>query len=546
MKPQPKLFNMTSVDRAILESTSPDDVDTFVAKYFNITLFPWQSYFIRYPCRDKLVVAGIRSGKSFASAVHLLHHAYWNPMSRILAVCITSDQARVVFQEIVAMASSPEFEHWIDGDVLFHPYPKLKLINGSEIWARSIGGPAGKADNLRGWEFDVIALDEAAYVQNVEAIRTLQGRLIGFNKVIGRPRAGIFLMTTTPTRKAAQWLYERWQLGDPASPNSNPKEYLSIRARTYDNPHLDPKIIADIERSYTERMRQQEMEGLFTNDDAFFPLDEILRCCGKYVTDNIIDASNDDIDPDFADLERRIVERLKEEHPQKFAHIDSTPEHIDLYELPPEPGRAYVAGWDIGSRAIASGRGRERNSTVGVVFDITSKPWKMVAYRFAPNLRYPDTMELIKHWHDRYNSNGATCHTRIDAVGSGDVVHQILSEQQYRIDGFKAGVESKAAILQAIKIAIEKRWLRFPYIQRIITQLQNYDVDDRHLSQDIVMAMAQAVHYAMTINGDFRERTESRTAERSSFRVAYRGLFSNSGTSRPYRQFPTLHRTRRR
>jgi hypothetical protein len=109
-------------------------------------------------------------------------------------------------------------------------------------------------------------------------------------------------------------------------------------------------------------------------------------------------------------------------------------------------------------------------------------------------------MAWVKEWHDRYNDRGrCICQTRIDAVGPGDVIHQMLEEDQYRIDGFKASLESKARILQAAVVSTEKRLYRLPFIRKFVDQHQSYERDDKNLAQDVVMANALALHLAREI-----------------------------------------------
>jgi len=127
-------FRLTSGDRAFLAQANPGDHQLFAQYYFDVDLFPWQQYFLGYPVKDKLAVAGIRTGKSFATAVGLLEFAYWNPGSRGLNVSITADQALIIFNDIISLAQLPRFRHLIKR-VVTHPYPVIELYNGSEIWS---------------------------------------------------------------------------------------------------------------------------------------------------------------------------------------------------------------------------------------------------------------------------------------------------------------------------------------------------------------------------------------------------------------------------
>ena len=94
-----KSFHMTPLDREMLD---PDrgglnDITWWYKAYFDGTLYPWQHYFYHHPAKDKMVVAGIRSGKSFVAAVGLTHTAFYHPFSRILNTSISSEQAKIVF-----------------------------------------------------------------------------------------------------------------------------------------------------------------------------------------------------------------------------------------------------------------------------------------------------------------------------------------------------------------------------------------------------------------------------------------------------------------
>lgn len=499
---QNKQFKLTEADRLILNQVGPTNHGLFAKHYFDVDLFPWQKYFLAYPCKNKLVVAGIRTGKSFMTAFMLLHFAFWNPGSRVLNVCITADQAQIIFNDIMMLCDSGLFKHWVD-KVTHHPYPVIRLVNGSEIWCRSIGGATGDASTLRGWEFDVVNIDEAAYVVNEIAVKTLMGRLIGVNKVTRRPRYGMLTMTTTP-KGAKSWLFDRWKLGDPSYPQANPARYLSLRARTFDNTLLSRDVIDSILENYTERQKEQELEGIFIADDGLFAFEDLMRMTGKDLGSGILDLSH--IDPTIIELEKAVcdwIEASGRERP------DGVPQTIEHYELEPQPGHFYVAGWDLGARAVLTGRAEGRNATVGVVYDVTSRPWKQVAFRYDTQGRYTISMEWVKQWHTKYNGRGSVCQTRIDALGPGDVIHQMLEEEKYRIDGFKAATVSKGAILQAAAVSIERGWIRAPFIRRQVDQFQSYTPgDDKHIAQDIVIASAQAIHLAREIEGGVSESEE--------------------------------------
>jgi hypothetical protein len=141
-------------------------------------------------------------------------------------------------------------------------------------------------------------------------------------------------------------------------------------------------------------------------------------------------------------------------------------------------------------------------------------------------------MELVKNWHNKYNRNGASCLTRIDALGPGDVIHQMLEEQQYKIDGFKASALSKGTMLQASAICIERRLIRWPFIRRLIDQFQAYTPDDKKIAQDIVIAVSQALHFAREIEGGYT--TDEKAMEETA---------TEHSTFKGYREASRTHRT---
>ena len=196
-----KSFHLSSLDRELLD---PDhgglqDISWWYKAYFDGELYPWQHYFYHHPAKDKLVVAGIRSGKSYGAAVGLLHFPFYHPYARCLNTSISSEQAKIVFHTMLDLCSRERFKHWVE-HIEKSPYPLIRLVNGSEIWFRSVGY---EAELLRGFEFDLINIDEAAYIQSRMTIDTLRGRLLGVNPRTQEPRAGLLWQTRAP--RASGW-----------------------------------------------------------------------------------------------------------------------------------------------------------------------------------------------------------------------------------------------------------------------------------------------------------------------------------------------------
>jgi hypothetical protein len=135
----------------------------------------------------------------------------------------------------------------------------IRLINGAEIWFRSIGHDA---ELIRGFQFDLINIDEAGYVTSEMAIKTLRGRLLGVNPVTRAPLKGLFWQMTSPKARAAQSTSAGRRVIR-ASLAQIPNATLSLRVKTFENPLLDKDVLREIMADYSERMIRQELEGEF-------------------------------------------------------------------------------------------------------------------------------------------------------------------------------------------------------------------------------------------------------------------------------------------
>lgn len=478
-------FVLTAADREAFnpDHSALDDITLWQQIYFpHLTIFPWQHYYYHYPVKDKLVVAGIRVGKSMGASLGMLHHGQFHPYSRILNTSISSEQAKIVYYNMLDLIQAERFKHWVEHHEK-SPYPLIRLVNGTEFWFRSLGY---EAEYLRGFEFDLIHLDEGAYVQSEMSIKTLRGRLLGVNPKTGRPRSGLFWTSTTPKGKAG-WTYERWKRGDSRFEGADPARYLSLRVRTIENPLLSKEILREIMADYTERMILQELEGEFLDDtSAEFDYAQIQACCNP--EDSVV-----------KDLLREIQEQRAKQGRQRSLRMElGLAEDIDHFELEPRIGHQYLASWDLGKRATKEGR----NATVGMVWDVTQLPWRMVAYKYLTGTGYIPAMGLIEEWHNKYSSMGTKCLTSIDASGKGDVLNELIeTEQRFSVDGIVYNAVMKPNLITAAKIAIERGLVRFPFIKRFVDQLQIYTQNDKDLPQDTVMAFAQSMFKAREFTG---------------------------------------------
>src|SRR5215472_15059307 len=97
---------------------------------FDVDVFPWQQYFYHHPAHDKLCIAGIRVGKSKGAAFFLLHHAQFHPDSVLINTSLSSEQAKIVYYNLMELIVNDRFKHWIEHTER-SPYPLIQLVNGS-------------------------------------------------------------------------------------------------------------------------------------------------------------------------------------------------------------------------------------------------------------------------------------------------------------------------------------------------------------------------------------------------------------------------------
>lgn len=472
---KPTQFALTALDKEILEHCRYD-IDLWARGYFDGQVFPYQQYFYHAPQHDKMLIAGIRSGKSELVSMGFLHLAQFNPGARLLNTSISSDQAKIVYTKCLQYCSLPRFSHWVE-HIQSSPYPMIRLVNGSELWFRSIGYDA---ELIRGFEFDCINIDEACYITRESVITTLKGRLLGINPLTHLPRLGLFWQTSSP--KSQQWAIDRWKRGDPQYQTAQPHKYLSLRATIWDNPLLSQEQINETMEGYSDAMIRQEFYGEFlSSTDALFPYEMVMSCCDQF-------------DRDVRWLNDQITFWNKQHHQKTFRTDAGLTEDIVHYECDPRPGHRYVSSWDLGKKSTSKGR----NSTVGMIYDITHEPWTQIAYLYREGMTYIEAKAKMEEWHAKYSSNNSTCRTVFDSTGKGDVLEEFI-ERDRTIDDLEGVVFSSANkpnLLHAGKLAIERGLVRYPFIRKMVDQLSNYVVFDKDIAQDITMSFCLNMYAA--------------------------------------------------
>lgn len=171
----------------------------------------------------------------------------------------------------------------------------------------------------------------------------------------------------------------------------------------------------------------------------------------------------------------------------------------------PQRGHRYVSAFDIA---------RKRDAFVGFTYDVTSNPYRVVAYERALKMDYPEMAQRINERHWYYNGFmpdpddqrfvvrdphfGAEhempkCRTAVESNGVGDPLIQFLSVP---VTEFNTGPLSKKNAIDALLLLMQRKELIAPLIPQWRKELTTYVRADEKIVQDTVIASAIAAYVA--------------------------------------------------
>lgn len=267
--------------------------------------------------------------------------------------------------------------------------------------------------------------------------------------------------------------FERGQRGVPG--------YYSQRGSIYDNPFLpeeDIKMRDALLASANPKVRQQVLYGEFV---------------------------------DFTGLAFTRDQRDNAFHPDLAHHVSR------------RPGHRYVVGWDLG---------RTTDFTVGIVLDITTRPWHVVSYTRLNRVSWEEIYATI----DRVAKEYGITWSRIDATGpQGDVIEEELAKRGIMTDPYKSSTKVlKIDLINTLQNGLDEGriakefievtdpetgaktmepvlqdpgegdWgvLRIPTITQLMDEMGVYSLDDKDIPYtDSVMSLALATHAAYEAEG---------------------------------------------
>lgn len=415
------------------------------------------------------LLPGNRYGKSTVIAIKHLWRCFtkkgWRPFRSdqnwanfpysTISISVSADQAEIVFGMAKRMLQNPAIKPFVKR-IYATPFPTIHFINGSTMTCRSAHDDGKYVDGHR---YDYVSIDEAGWIVELK-------KLINSVILMRLAGGGVLDLIGTPKGISEQGFYFYASRGLRGTPG-----YYAQRGSTFDNTFLpadDIKRREELLAQADPRLRDQVLYGAFVSE------------AGLAFTQDQLD--------------------------QMFDH--DMPTHVPYRE-----GRRYIQAWDLG---------RKTDWTVGVTFDVTEVPWRLVDYQRLNRVPWEVIYELIAAKKKEYHVHMP----RIDATGpQGDVIEEELAKRGIFVDAYKVstgalklnlvntlqtaldhgrqqigtsvipdenGVEQTVAVLESPG---EGNWglIRMPPLPQLVDEFGIYQLDDKQLTQDSVMAIGLAI-----------------------------------------------------
>lgn len=467
---------LTSEDLSVLEA-SMLNCNVFTKYYFDVTLMPHQIAMAHANQTTLLTLGGRGSGKTFGYMMDCIWMATLMPDTHILWTSYTAGQASIAFYDVAMpfISQSEEFQKFLPegmGSLKKKPYPSIHIqIPGTGLPESVIhfmpSDSSGAGNTKRGYTWDRIHIDEGGLIDDEKVINSLRPSMRGNRKVPGNPpRICRLSISTTPT--AVEWLRKYWdKANNPEHPEYDPYGYAAIRVSSQMNTTLVPSQIEAFFQDMTEE--EKSVEG-----DAEFP-----QYLGNEFSVTVVDQCED------ITLMQEVNDAIASGAPG-YETRDSKYGTV-MYQKPAIDGHHYMLVGDPGT-----GNPPYRNAGVILCWDVTERPYELVYFDWVFGAGdYRPFFSKYEWALGYYKPISAS----FDATGTQKAMDQLYFEQKgLAVEGISVTTE-KFAMINALKILMQKSFLRFPMIRGLRMQLLNYSIDkDKKIAQDIVMAMAMSSH----------------------------------------------------
>ena len=409
----------------------------FARAVLNVRPHPGQTKWLsQSKYNENLLATGNRWGKSFVQAIKILHRAFF----RIRPLEFdTVDHYTVVCASITQDQANIIFKticRLVRANTLLTSLVKsIKNTPYPEIIfdngsVITARSTQNRGHYLLGHDYDFFSFDEAAFESDSDYL---------INDVIMMrlaDRNGVLDLISTPNGK--NWFYRRMLSLQRQTDNG----YVQF-GDSRENPYLSSRALRlRVNNLPTDRVAQN-IEGQFVDSD-------------KTIFSN-------------ADIDRALIDR----------------EFVNGYFEIPVADRDYIAGWDLA---------RKRTHTVGMVFDVTAKPYRLVALDRFNNRNWSDVIALIRRRRAEYH-----CRLVVDATGLGDVVVSELADLNPL--GVIFTPRQKGELLANLVLLHNRGEIKYPEIIRKESGQSAWSLEgemreicwDNNNQFDAVMAMALAV-----------------------------------------------------
>ena len=199
------------------------------------------------------VATGRQYGKSLLGQNMMLYWLLGNKNQKGAWISPIYNQAKKVFQEL-SSASNKIIKSSNKADLT------IQFINGSTLQFLS----AERYDSIRGFSFNYVVIDEAAFIKNEALNEAILPTLSALGKKC--------LIISTP--KSKNWFYTYWLRGQEEN-----DDYISFKGVSTDNPHVSQDFIWEQQKSLPIDIYKQEYLAEFSEstNDVFRGLDSVCN-----------------------------------------------------------------------------------------------------------------------------------------------------------------------------------------------------------------------------------------------------------------------------